>query len=153
MRTIWLGLGPAAVLGLAAGWVAAADPAPAKDQPKPRGGLNIVIGSGNGVGNVIGVTNTGPGGVTVIANSRNGVGNRFQVENDGRLLVVTDDGMFLDTRLNYKGKDNPFWTKKEWSPALGRTVYWCPKEKGWFGYYPPENCYYPVDEVFSPVKP
>lgn len=123
-----------------------------------RKAVNVVTGSGNGFGNTI-VVDGGPGGLTVVRNARNGVGNRLVVN-------PADDLLDLDRELAdlldwvppaarpapvapavpkvYRGKANPFWTKKAFSDAHDCNLYWSPADKGWFRYSADDDSYRPV---------
>jgi hypothetical protein len=127
------------------------------------GSTNLVTGSGNGFGNRI-VVGGGGGGVTVIRNARNGFGNQLIVGADDLLLdldalaagpkpacpkpapVVPAVPPAADPANppSYKGKDSPFWTKKQFSDAHDCNLYWCPTTKLWFRYAAEDDTYRPV---------
>lgn len=94
----------------------------------------VVRGLGNGVGNVIIVDGNSQ---TVITGSRWGVGNRLMVVNPGGDIV-------LGGELLYRGRDNPFWTRRHWDAKLGEWLYWDNRTWLWFRYHA-------ADDVFRPV--
>lgn len=146
MRHLWIGLGVAAAVGLAALTELRAEPPlvppanpPASPATPPAGGSSTVIsGSGNGFGNSIIVSNNGPGSSsTVITNTRNGYGNKVVIVNNGKQVVVEDPPA-------YYGKNNAFWSTKVYCDALGTTVYFSTKDGQWYRYFSTEDVYRPL---------
>jgi hypothetical protein len=117
-------------------------PPPAAKKKRLRPGLNVITGSGNGIGNQINVGG-GWGGTTVIQNSRNGIGNRIQVENGGGHVIVDLDNVWVGGC--YFGKDSRFWTHRVWSESRKCHCYWCPKTRAWYRYDGWSDCYFPLE--------
>ncbi len=127
----------------------------------PGGSTNLITNSGNGFGNRL-VISGGPG-VTVVQNARNGIGNRLVLDPD-ELLIDLDQivpGMKLGQRspplpglpvvdgkrdvvASYKGKENKFWTKREYHDSYDCNLYWDPSTKQWFRYYLDDDIFRPV---------
>lgn len=132
----------------------------------PAGSTNLITGSGNGIGNRI-VVSGGTGGVTIVQGVRNGIGNQLILDPNDWLIdldallpglkpacpkpvppvdpapavPLTDPAAVPPS---YKGKDNPFWTKKVFNDSYDCNLYWCPKTKRWFRYTAEDDTYRPV---------
>jgi hypothetical protein len=52
---------------------------------------------------------------------------------------------------SYKGKANPFWSKKVWSDAHDCNLYWSAADRAWFRYASEDDTYRPV--VGGPDQP
>ncbi len=97
---------------------------------------HMTFGSGNKV-----ITTTNSDGVTYYWSQGSGKGNQIIMSGSGKLVNMAD--------LSYKGKDNKFWTKKEFNKQLDTELYWCPKHSLWFRYNEKEDLYQPAPEVFE----
>ncbi len=53
---------------------------------------------------------------------------------------------------SYKGKDNPFWSKKQFSDAHDCNLYWDPVTKLWFRYGAEDDTYRPVASPPAPPQ-
>jgi hypothetical protein len=129
--------------------------------------LNVVTGSGNGVGNTIVVDNGSGGGLTVVRNARNGIGNRLILDSDDWLLdltpprldppVVTPPAVAAASPTEplrdpvYNGRATKFWTQKIWSDSYDCNLYWCPTHAKWFRYHREDDAYRPVPGNYDPA--
>jgi hypothetical protein len=47
----------------------------------------------------------------------------------------------------YKGKNHSHWTHRYWWGKYGCYAYYCPSTGGWYYWYAPDDCYYPVSYI------
>jgi len=117
------------------------DPAPLPVLPAVPKPATVIRGLGNGVGNVIIVDGNSQ---TVITGKRWGVADRLIVVNPAANLVLKGE-------LCYRGRDNPFWTRRHWDATLGEWLYWDNRTWLWFRYHAADDVYRPVLTV--PLMP
>ena len=140
MKTSYLALGLAAVASV--GTLAADE---RKAEPTPTGTVtthvftdgngsvysaNNIVGSGNTV-----ITNADGQGRVYTQSTTKGRGNRIVVMRNGRLIQPE--------KIQYKGKDNKFWSKKAYDKTLKRDLFWDAKNRMWFEYQPKTDVYTP----------
>jgi len=143
---------------------------------------NVITGSGNGIGNRIVVGNGGAGGTTYLHGSRNGIGNRIVIDSGDLLIDIDALLKELPVvprkpalpvippaaepaaapapgvapaaapAPSYKGKDNPFWSKKQFSDAHDCNLYWDPVTRLWFRYGAEDDTYRPVANPPAPPR-
>ena len=111
------------------------------------GSTTVITNSGNGVGNRVVVSGTG--GTTIVSNVRNGIGNRLILDPD-ELLIDLDELCPLPKCKpapkppSYVGKNNPFWTRKQFSDEHDCNLYWGDADRLWFRYHPDDDVYRPL---------
>lgn len=138
----------AVLCALAAAWAAALAPAQTPLVVRtPGGNTTVITNSGNGAGNRIVVS--GGGGTTIVQNVRNGIGNRLILDPD-ELLIDLDELVPLPKckppakPLCYAGKNNAFWSKKQFSEELDCNLYWSDTDRLWFRYSADDDQYRPL---------
>ena len=147
----------------------------------PGRAANVIRGVGNGLGNSIIVDNgLGSNGVTVIENARNGFGNRIVIDGieldtgnwiDPPAVSPWGVGRLFDNSRRapvrradpappvrtadpvYRGRDNPFWSKKVWSDTYDCNLYFCERSDRWYRYSRTGDEYRPIPSADSPMAP
>ena len=147
----------------------------------PGRAANVIRGVGNGLGNSIIVDNgLGSNGVTVIENARNGFGNRIVIDGveldtgswiDPPLASPWGVGRVFDNVRRapvrraepappvrtgdsvYRGRENPFWSKKVWSDTYDCNLYFCERSDRWYRYDRAGDEYRPIPSADSPAAP
>ncbi len=102
------------------------------------GGVTIttIRGSGNSVIS----SSDGQGSVKVITSDQ-GVGNSVIVTHNGKVVSPV--------KLSFAGKDNKFWSQKQWHAELRMMLYWSPSAKTWFRYHADRDAYLPAVELYE----
>jgi hypothetical protein len=49
----------------------------------------------------------------------------------------------------YFGRNNFYWNRRCWSSRYGCYYYWNPYASGWYYWYAPGSCYYPISYIIT----